>query len=356
MKKLFSISISGLATMNLHSLNNEGGEGNHIQTRMVDIVDRKGDLHPVNAISGDMFKHIFVEHFQALAIRDGLKLCAGCRSMNANRLNFDSAFRSALENKDNPEVVALAQEISIKTKTLGKDHEEVKALKKKIKDFKMTNAEVASLIPQWCALDDVAGILITEGGMSVGRKSVLELGWVTGIPDKVKTDSFFHVKYAPDSRAKTGEDGGGNSGQAIFHRPASSGQYAVVAHLEAYRIGLNDITQQYAIDEAEREKRFRIAMQALAFTFLEPNGAMRATQNPHLTDFRGVITTSTSSVPAPTVSALNPEFQEQIHGIANNLNRMSDNALTVQNFDSLSSFAKEITDITLGSSAGKFGG
>jgi CRISPR-associated protein Cst2 len=318
MNKLFSISISGLATMNLHSLNNEGGEGNHIQTRMVDIVDKDGRLHPVNAISGDMFKHIFVEHFYALAIQHGLKLCAGCKTMNANRLNADEEFGKLIKDKN--------------------------------------NTEVMGLIPQWCAMDDVAGILITQGNKSVGRKSVLELGWVTGIPEHVKTDSFFHVKFDPQGRGKTGSDDGSNTGQAIFHRPASSGQYAIVAHLEAYRIGLNDITQQYEIDEAEREKRFRIAMQTLAFTFLEPNGAMRATQNPHLTDFRGVITTSTSSVPAPTVSALNPEFQEQIHGITSNLNRMTDNALTVQNFDSLSSFSKEITDITLGSSAGKFGG
>ena len=355
MKKLFSVSISGLATMNMHSLNNEGGEGNHIQTRMVDIVDAKGNLYPVNAVSGDMFKHIFVKHFYALALEHGLKLCKGCQSMNANRLNADPAFGEALENKTNPEVIALEAEIKAKTKELGKDHEEVKTLKKKLKDFKKSNSEIAEMIPNWCAMDDVAGILITQGGTSVGRKSVLEFSWVTGVPEKVKTDSFFHVKYAPDSRAKTGEEGGGNTGQAIFHRPASSGQYALVAHLEVYRIGLNDITQKYAIDEAERAKRYRAAMQALAHTFLEPNGAMRATQNPHLTDFTGVIATSTSSVPAPTVSALNPEFQEQVHGIAHNLNRMAENSLEVVNFDSLSSFAEKMADVTLGSNVASFG-
>lgn len=318
MKKLFSISISGLATMNLHSLNNEGGEGNHIQTRMVDIVDKSGKLHPVNAVSGDMFKHIFVEHFHALALRDGLKLCAGCQTMNANRLNADPGFATAIKDK--------------------------------------SNADIADLIPQWCALDDVAGILITQGNRSVGRKSVLELGWVTGVPEKVKTDSFFHVKYDQQGRGKIGSDDGSNTGQAIFHRPASSGQYAVVAHLEAYRIGLNDISQQYAIAEAERERRYKAVMQALAFTFLEPNGAMRATQNPHLTDFTGVITTSTSSVPAPTVSPLNPEFREQVAGITHNLNRFADSTLELHDFDSLSSFAEKMTDVALGSSSGRFGG
>lgn len=317
MKKLFSVSISGLATLNLHSLNNEGGEGNHIQTRMVDIVDKAGRLHPVNAISGDMFKHIFVEHFHALAIRGGMKLCVGCQTMNANRLNADPAFAAVLKDK--------------------------------------SNAEVMDMIPQWCVLDDVAGILITQGNRSIGRKSILELGWVTGVPEHVKTDSFFHVKFDPQGRGKTGSEDGSNTGQAIFHRPASSGQYAVVAHIEAYRIGLNDITQKYAIDDVEREKRFKAVLQALTFTFLEPKGAMRATQNPHLTDFTGVISTSTSSVPAPTVSALNPDFVEQIHGITHNLNRMADNTLEVQDFDSLASFAEKMADVTLGSSAGKFG-
>src|SRR5437764_1121066 len=37
-----SLSIAARATLDMHSLNNEGGEGNQIQTRMVDIVDHKG--------------------------------------------------------------------------------------------------------------------------------------------------------------------------------------------------------------------------------------------------------------------------------------------------------------------------
>src|SRR5260370_26297187 len=47
-----SLSIAARDTLDKDSLNNEGGEGNQIQTRMVDIVDHKGELHNVNAISG----------------------------------------------------------------------------------------------------------------------------------------------------------------------------------------------------------------------------------------------------------------------------------------------------------------
>src|SRR5438270_11898083 len=58
-----SLSIAARATLNMHSLNNEGGEGNQIQTRMVEIVGHDGQLHSVNAISGDMLKHVLMEHF-----------------------------------------------------------------------------------------------------------------------------------------------------------------------------------------------------------------------------------------------------------------------------------------------------
>jgi len=45
-----SLSISGLLTLDLHSLNNEGSEGNTMMTRMVDTIDEKGNKHTVNAI------------------------------------------------------------------------------------------------------------------------------------------------------------------------------------------------------------------------------------------------------------------------------------------------------------------
>lgn len=85
---LYSLSISARAVLNLHSLNNEGTEGNQTQTRMVSVyVD--GRLHNVNAISGDMFKHIQSEHLHRLAIREGLPLSEGARLFNANRINYD---------------------------------------------------------------------------------------------------------------------------------------------------------------------------------------------------------------------------------------------------------------------------
>jgi CRISPR-associated protein Cst2 len=324
MKKLFSLSICGVSTLNLHSLNNEGGEGNHIQTRMVDIVDAEGKLHPVNAVSGDMFKHIFVEHFYGLA-RNGahLPLSEGAKIMSPNRVNMD----------------------------LEMDTE----LAKHIDAASKEGAKVIDLVVQACALTDVAGTLITKG-QSTGRKSVVEFGWVTGIPQRSKTESYFHVKYDPQSRGKTGSDTGSNLGQAIFHRPTNSGQYATVLNIEAYRVGFNDISQTYAIDEDARAKRYKTLLQAIMHTFLEPRGAMRNTQNPHLTDFTGVITTSSRSVPAPTVSPLNLGFAEQVEQIAKSLNILSENAIEVKRFTSLAEFAQIMAELVQNSEPAAFAG
>ena len=59
MTNVYALSISARAVLNLHSLNNEGSEGNQVQTRMVDVLTRndEGDFveSNVNAISGDNF-------------------------------------------------------------------------------------------------------------------------------------------------------------------------------------------------------------------------------------------------------------------------------------------------------------
>src|SRR5690349_24781597 len=79
-----SLSIAARATLDMHSLNNEGGEGNQIQTRMVDIVDHTGELHNVNAISGVMLKHVLIEHFYKQARAQNAALCQSCQHFNAN--------------------------------------------------------------------------------------------------------------------------------------------------------------------------------------------------------------------------------------------------------------------------------
>lgn len=305
--KIHSISISGLSTMNLHALNNEGSEGNALMTRMVEIVDNQGNNHTVNAVSGDMFKHIQAEHLYGLARDENLDLCEGCRLFSANRICGDAEFSGSFD--------------------------------KNTKD-----SDVLSIAINKCVIDDCEGILITTNNKSIARKSTVEFGWAVGRPENTTTDTYFHAKYVPEGRG-AGSGTGENLGQNIFHRPASSGQYAVVLNADLYRVGRNDITLDYALDREEREKRVHALLKSILFTFIKPSGAHRNTQNPHIVNFEGAIALSTTAMPAPTVSALNTNYREQIKEITQNLNRISPETITIQEFDSLSDFSRIMADI-----------
>jgi len=304
MTSIFNLSISAQATLNLHSLNNEGGEGNQTQTRIVNIVGHDGRLHSVNAISGDMLKHIQAEHLYRISKERGLPLCAACQRFDANRMSGDPEFDEWVK-KEKPTPVQVVDRLLT------------------------------------CTLDDIEGNLITAGNLSVPRKSVVEFGWAVGIPDLVTTDQYFHVKYDPDRREIPTEkdERSANLGQAIFHRPANSGQYAIVCNIEAHRIGYNDISQKVVLDGDERQARLAALLESLLYSFVQPSGAMRNTQNPHIVDVTGTLTYSTGAAPAPMVSPLNPNFIEQTKDISASLNRIHDGRVHVEEYKSLSSLA-----------------
>ncbi|MCL6449112.1 MAG: DevR family CRISPR-associated autoregulator [Armatimonadetes bacterium] len=337
---VYSLSICGRAILDVHSLNNEGGEGNQIATRMVNVVyrDRTGGdykLATVNAISGDMLKHIQAEHLYLLA-KGRLPLCQGCRRFSASRVLDDRTFMS--------EVVG----------------------KREGKKWKFNDSEVIDRLLATCVLDDIEGILIapergrtgtseedtgvTEGGeqrreripaRSVPRKSVAEFGWVVGVPDYTTTDSYFHVRFATER----GEQAQEAQQQAIFHRPASSGVYAVVAGFEMARIGFNDISQQYAISDEEREERYLAFLESILYTFLEPNGAMRGTQNPHIVEFSGTVSVTNQVMPAPVLSPLDQDYRRELARVAGALNDLKPGAIDLYNFDSMGQFAEVMRGI-----------
>lgn len=316
---VYSLGLSAQAILDMHSLNNEGGEGNQIQTRMVNVIGADGKLHNVNAISGDMFKHIQAEHLHRLAIAGGLPLSEGARMFNANRVNFDLEVGNALFD---------AMEAAT------------------------SDPAKLDVILQRCAVTDLEGILITARNQSLPRKSVVEFGWVLGIPEHVETDTYFHVKYSSDrsasarARAETDEARGANLGQAIFHRPASSGIYALVLNIEAARVGFNDIAQRYAIDEAARAARLRVLLESVLYTLVEPGGAMRSTQNPHLVDLQGVLTISHDVVPAPCISPLKPNFVDDLKRVSDALNVLRPNSIEFKPFHSMGEFAEIMVEIT----------
>ncbi len=296
-----SISVSAEVTLALHNLNSEGVEGNLQQTRIVHVIDPSGERHAVNAVSGDMFKHIYVQHLTAALAADGQPLSKGAALGSADRITVDADFKSAIKGRG--------------------------------------AAEVQSEMIARCAVTDIAGTLFTEG-ITVPRKSCAEFAWVVGIPDKVRTDQYFHVKYQPDRR-KTGTQAPRGEGtiagsQTVFHRPASSGVYAWICHLELSRIGRNDVTREFVIPEDSLRSRRRAAVQSLLATLLRPAGAQRNTQSPHVLECSGVLTASRSHLPAPMMSPLGKGFRAEIVSIAETLNRMS-GAIETYLFDNLAS-------------------
>lgn len=310
-QKIASLSISGEMTLNLHSLNNEGGEGNQIITRQVTIVDKNGEQHTVNAVSGDMFKHIHVHHLINLSKEQGLNLCSNCEVLNPNRLSSGEDLDRHFSGNAN-----------------------------------YTDKDVVDALIEKCCIDDMHGVLITKIGgtnKNVPRKSTVEFGWTIGLPEKTNTETYLHTKLVPDASGVRGE--GSNEGQNIFHRPANHGVYAFVCSIDVYRIGFNDISRKYQVVETDREKRYKALVQSLLNSFINPQGAMTSTQKPHITDFKGVVAISSKLTPAPTISALNEDYQNEIKTIADNINKIEDNAISVLNFEGLGQLSKILTDV-----------
>lgn len=305
MIKINSISVSGRITLNMHSLNNEGNEGNQVLTRQVTIIDNNGKPTTVTAVSGDMNKHIMCEHFWNIAKEVKLPLSATSQVFNANRIlskDLTGYKKDELKKQD------IASEAVIKT----------------------------------CSLSDIAGAMITDIG-NFSRKSVAEFGWMIALPEANETDNYFHAKYVPNASSTEKTDS--NEGQNIFHRPANSGIYAYVTNLEIGRLGYNDVSKEYAISKDDRKKRYDALLKSVLYTFLKPNGAMRNTQNPHIVDFEGMVSYSTSSCPAPTVSGLKDDYKEEITKTTKILNEFTDDSITTNDFKSISEFSEIIKNL-----------
>lgn len=307
-----NLGISMLITLDLHALNNEGAEGNQLMTRQVQIVDALGEVHAVNAISGDMLKHGFVSRLQQLALDASLPLCGPCRMLDPNRIAADESYLNSIDGQ-------------------------VRAAGNR------GDSTLLGLMIDHCVLDDVAGNLLTGniGGKnrSVARKSVVEFGWAVARPDTARTDSFLHAKYVPEGRG-AGSGEGANLGQNLFHRPASSGQYAVVVQAEMFRLGRNDYTLEPVLPPDAQRQRSQAVLSALAMALLTMDGAQRNTQLPHVVTVEGVITTSPSAAtPAPVFSPLADGYRETLERISDQISRLPHGGtVTTSKFDTADDF------------------
>ncbi|MBW4505023.1 MAG: DevR family CRISPR-associated autoregulator [Scytonematopsis contorta HA4267-MV1] len=297
---IYSASISGLAALQLHALNNEGNEGNQSLTRRYYIVE-KGDPEPkfVNGVSGDMLKHIQAEHLHRIAIESGLSLSEGGKQFNPDRIGYD----------------------------IDKN---IKIFSDKDTDLTTKTAKVI----QRCTISDLEGFMVTEKkGQTLKRESVIEFGALVGVPSFVKTQSYFHAKYGTDNPTP-------------YNVQISSGLYATVLNIEAFRIGYNPHNFSYAIDTSERKKRLDALLKSILYTYLQPNGAKRNTNLPHPDHFEGVITVTTRRCPAPMISPLEESYQRQIESIANTLNQLNgDGTVRLLPFETMAEFATQIQSL-----------
>jgi CRISPR-associated protein Cst2 len=297
MSTMMSLSLCARVTLDMHSLNNEGTEGNQQMTRMVHILDQEGNRQVVNAISGDMLKHILVEHLTPLLQEGNQPVSAFAKQLHPDRILPDPGFREFVKGNNGG------------------------------------NSAILRYMLEHCAVTDIAGTLFAE--KAAARKSCAEFGWVVGLPDRTVTEQYFHVKYDPQSREKGAGGESVEGRQAIFHRPASSGIYALICNLDLYRIGLNDITREYDVSVSDRTVRARAVIQALAATLLKPSGAQRNTQSPHVLNCQGIVAWSANSLPAPALSPLKDGYEAQIEECVASLNRIAPGALHAQRFNSM---------------------
>ncbi len=282
-----SVAVSARVTLTVHALNNEGSRTNATIPRQVNAATAEGVVQ-VNAISGDTLKHAFADYLRGRA-QDAndpsLPLCAPCRVGDANRSNADPSFQRSAATQ--PSTVEGTR-------------------------------EVLRELAQRCVVDDVAGLLVTIGNRNAPRPSRVHFGWQVGIPERVRTGHYTHVKLVPGAGAEesAGDIGGSNLGQNIFTRPASSGDYALVVRAELGRVSVHDLTREPVVDEAARRRRVRATLEALYHTIAAPDGAQMNTQLPHLHGARGAVSVSFSSVPASLVSALQEDFVDQMRATA----------------------------------------
>lgn len=300
---VYSISISGLLSWQLHALNNEGTEGNQSLTRRYYIVSKK-DPEPklVNGVSGDMLKHIQAEHLHRIAQDMGLSLSKGGERFDPDRVGYDIEQAT----KEQPFFAEGENNLEIRTQK----------------------------VLQLCSISDLEGFMVTvKGGQTLKRESVIEFGAVVGIPTLVKTQSYFHAKYGTDNPTP-------------YNVQLSSGLYATVTNIEAFRIGYNPHSFKYAIAPEERKRRLDALLKSVLYTYLQPNGAKRNTNLPHPDFFEGTIAVSTRRCPAPMFSPLETHYQQQIESLANTLNCINgEGTIRLFPFETLAGFAERIQEI-----------
>lgn len=283
---LTSIAINARLTLSLHALNNEGTQGNARQIRRVNIFDPRRRLPvSVNAISGEMLKHIAFEHLIDLALRYGLPLSNVAQIHNSMRAGWHS--QRGLTATNSADRMAEA----IKT----------------------------------CVADDLLGFLeLRKGEQNLPRKSLIEFGWMPAIPGQGLVEAKDHSRFTDDQGGEKSE----NAGQMRFSVEVASGDYAFTSFFDIAGVGYNSEAESvtgpancYSIDNGERISRTILGLETIYQTLLSPLGASRTATLAHVHGISGTVSLGFTHTPAPAISPLEEDYRTQIQSICEVINR-----------------------------------
>jgi CRISPR-associated protein Cst2 len=287
---VFEIAILARVTWDLHSLNNEGTIGNVTEPRTIVLWDGT----KTDGVSGEMMKHIHASWTWLQAKTRSLSLCPACQSFQPQRAD---AAPQGLNRND--------------------------------------NAQAMSTAITRCILCDLHGFLVQRP--TIHRQSVVEFGWIVGVPGRFNRDIHVHARHAAAERGISAEaeveeeevseeqtqeqtaEGARRTevaAQMLYHRPTRSGVYALVTLFQPWRIGLNEVNYTYALNSDERTRRYQLALTAYEWTLKRPDGAMTTTRFPHIGGIEGIVLISRQAVPVPMLSPLREDYREKLKTLA----------------------------------------
>jgi len=164
---------------------------------------------------------------------------------------------------------------------------------KLIADGKLTHQDAINegteKVVQQCTICDIHGYLAAIGETSERRSSRAMFSWLMPVLNIANKDTEKGVvsKQVIHSRVKSGVDFKEETfkSQMPFNKSYASGIYAFVSALDVERIGLieNNLTddEPYAVDEDERKKRIKVAIEAYRFIISGQIGASLSHALPH---------------------------------------------------------------------------
>ncbi len=278
---VFEIAILARVKWNLHSLNNEGTIGNVTEPRTVVLWDGT----KTDGVSGEMMKHIHAYWTWLHATTENLDLCDACKSFQPQRAD---AAPQDLNRSDNAAAMAIAV--------------------------------------HRCVLCDMHGFLVQRP--TIHRQSVVEFGWIVGVPEKFYRDIHVHARHAVAERGVAEAEGAASEAQTqqaertevaaqmVYHRPTRSGVYALITLFQPWRIGLNEVNYTYAVDPTQQAKRYQLALTAYEWTLKRPDGAMTTTRFPHIEGIEGIVLIARQPVPVPMLSPLGEDYRKELEALA----------------------------------------